>query len=196
MGSFEERSKMRRKSMMAVITVLLAAWGCEARDSVQAEEKGEATVTLNVTSPAFEDGAKIPAKYTADGANVSPPLNWQEIPEGAQSIVIIADDPDAPMGTWVHWLIWNIPAGEAGIRENVPSAEALANGAVQGTTSFNRVGYGGPAPPSGTHRYYFKVYAIDKQLDLAPEARKADVEKAMQGHILAQGQMMGRYSKQ
>lgn len=186
---------MRRKGMMAVITVLLAAWGCEARDSVQAEGKGEATVTLNVTSPAFEDGAKIPPKYTADGANVSPPLNWQEIPEGAQSIVIIADDPDAPMGTWVHWLIWNIPAGEAGIRENVPSAEALANGAVQGTTSFNRVGYGGPAPPSGTHRYYFKVYAIDKQLDLAPEARKADVEKAMQGHILAQGQMMGRYSK-
>ena len=152
-------------------------------------------MTLNVTSSAFENEAMIPPRYTADGEDVSPPLSWEGLPEGTQSIAIISDDPDAPMGTWVHWLIWNIPPDQTGIPENIPAEQTLSNGAVQGQTSFNSVGYGGPAPPSGTHRYYFKVYALDTMLKLTSKAKKQDLEKAMKGHILAQGQVMGRYSK-
>jgi len=186
---------MRIYSIMAAVVLLAVPCGCDARDSHAAGKKGETIMTLNVSSAAFADGGLIPARYTADGENVSPPVRWEAAPEGTESIAIISDDPDAPGGTWVHWLIWNIPAGQTDIRENIPPEETLSNGAVQGTTSFGSVGYGGPAPPSGTHRYYFKVYALDTRLDLGPKAVKKDLEKAMQGHILSQGQVMGRYSR-
>ncbi|MCE5186095.1 MAG: YbhB/YbcL family Raf kinase inhibitor-like protein [Planctomycetaceae bacterium] len=153
-------------------------------------------MTLQVTSEAFGNGGMIPPKYTADGQDMSPPLSWGPVPQGTQSIALIADDPDAPMGTWVHWLMWNIPPEQTKLTEDIPTQEEFSNGIVQGTTSFKRVGYGGPAPPSGTHRYYFKFYALDIRLDLGSKADKKALENAMQGHILAQGQVMGKYSRQ
>ena len=142
---------------------------------------------LAVTSPAFENRGIIPTKYTCDGDDVNPPLNVEGIPEGAQSLVLIVDDPDAPMGTWDHWIVWNIPpAGK--IEENsVPG--------IEGLNDFRRRSYGGPCPPSGTHRYFFKVYALDTKLDLDPSSRKEDVERAMNGHVLARGEIVGLYSR-
>ncbi|MHC5157988.1 MAG: YbhB/YbcL family Raf kinase inhibitor-like protein [Planctomycetota bacterium] len=152
-------------------------------------------MTLNVTSTAFEDGDMIPAKYTADGQDISPPLAWEGVPGGTKSIALINDDPDAPMGTWVHWLLWNLPPEVTSLDEAVPADATLPNGAQQGKTDFGSTGYGGPAPPSGVHRYFFKVYALDAMLDLPAGATKPQLEKAVEGHILAQGQLMGRYTR-
>ena len=153
-------------------------------------------MAIEVTSSAFFEGDMIPADYTADSRNISPPLQWQGVPEGTASIAMINDDPDAPMGTWVHWVIYDMPPDTTSLPENIAPDEILANGGKHGTTDFGRIGYGGPAPPSGTHRYYFKVYALDCKLDLAPGATKDKVEKAMTGHVLAQGQLMGKYKRQ
>ena len=152
-------------------------------------------MTLKVTSTAFQEDGMIPPKYTADGEDMSPPLAWEGLPEKTKSVAIIVDDPDAPMGTWVHWLIWNIPPAMTSLPENMPPDDRLPNGMRQGTTDFGRTGYGGPAPPSGTHRYYFRVYALDTMLDLPPGAVRQELEKAMKGHILAEGQLMGKYSR-
>ena len=152
-------------------------------------------MTLKVTSTAFSDGEMIPSKYTADGQDISPPLAWEGLPESTQSVAIINDDPDAPMGTWVHWLVWNIPPTVSNLAENAPPDKQWPDGTRQGTTDFGRIGYGGPAPPSGTHRYFFKVYALDTMLDLPDGATKPELEKAMKGHILAEGQLVGKYSR-
>lgn len=152
-------------------------------------------MSLKVTSSAFEPNGLIPSKYTADGADISPSLDWQGVPEEAESIAIIADDPDAPMGTWVHWLVWNIPPEVSGLDEDLPPDAELENGICQGTTDFGQIGYGGPAPPSGTHRYFFKVYALDTKLDLAADSVKTELETAMKGHILDQGELVGKYSR-
>lgn len=150
---------------------------------------------MKITSSAFEEGEMIPAKYTCDDADISPQLKWSNIPEGAKTIAIISDDPDAPVGTWVHWVLYNLPASIAELPENIPPDETLSNGAKQGKSDFGRIGYGGPCPPGGTHRYYFKVYALDKELDLEPGATKAELLEAMKGHIVAEGQLMGRYKR-
>lgn len=150
---------------------------------------------LKVTSPAFEHKGMIPSKYTADGADMSPPIRWQGVPDGTNSIAIICDDPDAPMGTWVHWLVWNIPPETAGLDEDVRPDAVLKNRICQGTTDFGRIGYGGPAPPSGTHRYFFKVYALDTMLDLAADSVKQELEIAMEGHILSKGELVGTYCR-
>ncbi len=150
---------------------------------------------IKLTSSAFEDGGMIPSKYTCDGDDVSPPLNWDNVPEEVRSIALICDDPDAPMGTWVHWVLFNLPAGARELSENVPADNTLADGARQGLTDFGRVGYGGPCPPGGTHRYFFKIYALDVQVELASTARKQDLLGAMEGHILAQGQLVGKYKR-
>ncbi len=150
---------------------------------------------LKVTSTAFDSGGTIPKKYTCDGADVSPPLAWQGAPDSTKSFAVICDDPDAPMGTWVHWVLFNLPADTVRLPENIPPDEELENGARQGRNDFGRIGYGGPCPPSGTHRYFFKVYALDTKLGLAAGATKADVVKAMAGHILAEGHLVGRYSR-
>lgn len=159
-------------------------------------KEGAKKMTIKVTSTAFQDGGMIPSKYTADGANVSPPLKWEVVLEGTQSIALINDDPDAPMGTWVHWIMWNIPPDKMELPENVPTDQKLADGSCQGITDFRQPGYGGPAPPSGTHRYYFKVYALDTKLVLSTSSTKAQLVKAMEGHILAEGQLMGKYKRQ
>lgn len=150
---------------------------------------------IRLTSTAFTDGGTIPKKYTCDGADVSPPLAWDNVPEGTKSFALICDDPDAPMGTWVHWVLFNLPADTRNLPEAVPPDKELSNGARQGTNDFRKIGYGGPCPPSGTHRYYFKLYALDTLLDLPAGASKAQLLKAMEGHVLAEGQLMGRYSR-
>ncbi|MHC4575359.1 MAG: YbhB/YbcL family Raf kinase inhibitor-like protein [Planctomycetota bacterium] len=150
---------------------------------------------IKVTSPAFEEGGFIPSKYTADGEDISPPLRWDGVPDGTQSIALISDDPDAPVGTWVHWVLFNLPPQTLELPENVPPDRNLANGAAQGTNDFGRIGYGGPAPPSGTHRYFFKIYALDTRLELAAGVKKRQLLKAMEGRILGEGQLMGKYKR-
>ncbi|MCD6569638.1 MAG: YbhB/YbcL family Raf kinase inhibitor-like protein [Deltaproteobacteria bacterium] len=150
---------------------------------------------IKITSPTFEQGSMIPDIYTCKGKDISPPLSWGSAPDGAESICLICDDPDAPMGTWVHWVIYNIPPDTTSLPEDVPPRGVLENGAEQGTNDFRKIGYDGPCPPFGTHRYYFKIYALDTKLDIKPGATKKELLKAIKGHILAQGQLMGRYKK-
>ena len=150
---------------------------------------------LKITSPAFENEGMIPSKYTDDGDDVSPPLKIETVPEGTKSLALIADDPDVPIGTWIHWTMWNIPPDKTEMSEAIPTDTKLPDGSVQGMTTFGRHGYGGPAPPRGTHRYYFKFYALDTQLNLPEKSGKKELLKAMEGHIIAQGQLMGKYKR-
>ena len=145
---------------------------------------------MEIKSSAFGSGEMIPAKYTCDGADFSPPLEWSGSPAGTKSFALACDDPDAPMGTWVHWVLWNIPPNVKEIKEN-----AVPAGAVEGVNGFRKHQYGGPCPPSGTHRYFFKVYALDTMLTISPNAQKADLEKAMSGHILAQAELVGLFMR-
>jgi Raf kinase inhibitor-like YbhB/YbcL family protein len=150
---------------------------------------------IKIKSLAFVPGGKIPGKYTCDGMDISPPLSWTSGPEGTKTFALICDDPDAPMGTWVHWVLFNLPADITEFRENVPSDKELENGAKQGMNDFRKIGYGGPCPPGGTHRYFFKLYALDTEINLEAGATKAELLEAMEGHILAEGQMIGRYER-
>ena len=152
-------------------------------------------MSLVLTSTVFQDGEAIPSKYTCDGQDVSPPLAWSAPPNGTKSFALINDDPDAPMGTWVHWVVYNLPASVRQLPEAFPADQERPDGTRQGRTDFGRIGYGGPCPPSGTHRYVFTLYALDTVLSLAPGATKADVEAALQGHILAQAQFIGTYRR-
>jgi Raf kinase inhibitor-like YbhB/YbcL family protein len=153
-------------------------------------------MAFELTSPAFREGQTIPKVHTADGKNVSPALKWGEVPPNTKSLTLICDDPDAPAGTWVHWVLIDLPASTRELPEGVPPSKSLENGAKHGTTSFGDLGYGGPSPPKGKpHRYYFKLYALDTPLGLATGANKAEVEAAMKGHILAEGKLMGTYGR-
>lgn len=151
---------------------------------------------IKLTSTAFEEGGLIPSKYTCDGEDISPPVKWDVVPEGTASIAIICDDPDAPMGTWVHWVLYNLPPETRELAENLPDDETLADGTRQGVTDFGKTGYGGPCPPAGTHRYFFKIYALDISIDIVSLVDKENLLKAMKGHILSQGQLMGKYKRQ
>ena len=148
-----------------------------------------------LTSAAFVEGRPIPAVYTCESRDVSPPLAWSGAPPGAKSFVLVSDDPDAPGKTWVHWVVYNLPPSVTQLPEAFPAERQQADGTRQGLTDFGRVGYGGPCPPSGTHRYFFKLYALDGELTLPPGATKAQVEAAMQGHVLAEAQLMGTYRR-
>ncbi len=150
---------------------------------------------IKLTSSAFKDGEMIPAKYTCDGNNFSPSLLWSSVPNGTKSIALICDDPDAPMGTWVHWVIYDLPVSIKELPENIPSQEKLQNGAKHGINDFHKFGYGGPCPPGDTHRYYFKIYALDNETGIKPGATKEQLLKVMKGHILAEGQLMGKYTR-
>jgi len=155
-------------------------------------------MALRIASPAFENNARIPAPFTADGANVSPPLSWEKPPEGIVSFALIMDDPDAPRMTFTHWMIYNIAGKLAGLPEGVPAKETLPDlgGAKQGLNDFGKFGYGGPAPPRGpVHHYHFRLYALDANLSLGPRAGKVDLEQAMKGHILGQAELVGLYSR-
>jgi len=152
-------------------------------------------MVIKVKSPVFDEGEPIPTRYTCSGVDVSPPLSWTLLPENTVSIAIICEDPDAPGGLWTHWVIFNLPGDTAGLEEHIMGREILDNGAVQGMNDFGRVGYGGPCPPGGTHRYFYKVYALDMELDLTPRSSRAELLEAMEGHILDQGQIMGYYTR-
>ena len=153
-------------------------------------------MSIKLTSTAFQAGATIPKEYTGDGADQSPALSWSEPPKETQSFALICDDPDAPRGTWVHWVLFNLPAQTRQLEQGVPTTDTLASGAKHGKNDFGNVGYGGPAPPKGKpHRYFFRLYALDANLDLPAGASKAQLETAMKGHILAEGQLMGKYGR-
>jgi hypothetical protein len=150
---------------------------------------------MEIRSSAFKEGTSIPAKYTCDNLDVSPPLEWSRVESGIRTFALICDDPDAPAGTWVHWVLFNITGNTRQLPENLPVSETLKDGSRQGKNDFGKIGYGGPCPPSGTHRYYFKLYALDIALDLKPGITKRDLLKAMEGHITDEGQLMGRYKR-
>ena len=150
---------------------------------------------MKITSQAFEDEGMIPEKYTCDDINVSPPFAWSPGPEGTRTYALICDDPDAPMGTWVHWVLFDLPVNVNELPEGIPPERDLESGAKQGMNDFRKIGYGGPCPPGGTHRYFFKLYALDTEVDLEAGATKSDLLRAMEGHILAESQLMGKYQR-
>ncbi len=150
---------------------------------------------MELSSPAFNDGDMIPEKHTCDGEDISPPLVWELMPQNTKSIALICDDPDAPVGTWVHWVYYDIPSNTKGLPENITPQENTDNGGKQGTNDFRKIGYGGPCPPGGTHRYYFKIYALDAILNLPAGIDKKQLLKAMEGHIVGQAQLMGKYKR-
>jgi Raf kinase inhibitor-like YbhB/YbcL family protein len=181
------------------IIVGLAAWPMVSRDAKSLNNtlnSGGIKMSFEITCSAFKNGDFIPAKYTGDGPDVSPPLTWTSPPAGTKSFALICDDPDAPMGIWVHWVVYNIPPTMLEFAEAMPKDATLPGGIRQGQTDFGSTGYGGPAPPKGKpHRYFFKLYALSAEIDLKAGATKADLEKAMKGKILAEATIMGKYQR-
>jgi hypothetical protein len=164
--------------------------------ALAAAEKGKKAMEMTLTSTAFRHGAAIPARYTGDGADVSPPLAWTGVPEGTRAFALICDDPDAPMGTWVHWVLYDIPAAVTNLPEKVAATDTVPDIGTHGVTDFRRVGYGGPAPPRGKpHRYFFTLYALDQPTGLPARRGKMDVLRAIEGHILGKGQLIGTYQR-
>jgi len=170
-------------------TLLSAPWRLD-------EQGTGGTMSLQISSTAFSTGVTIPKKFTCDGPDVSPQLKWNDPPATTQGFALIMDDPDAPVGTWVHWVLYDLPANTRELTEGVAKQEQLASGARQGRNDFGKIGYGGPCPPPGKpHRYFFKLYALDAKLNLKAGASKADVEGAMKGRVLAQSELMGKYGR-
>ncbi len=183
-----------------VLAVWLAGGACGgAAPSPRAAPRGEeASMAWTLESPAFGPGAAIPVEHTCDGEDLSPALRWGEPPRGTVAFALICDDPDAPAGTWVHWLLWDVPAQVRELPRGLPPQAVLRNpeGAKQGRNDFRRLGYGGPCPPPGKpHRYFFRLYALDRKLELSGGATRAELERAMAGHVLAQTELMGTYGR-
>ena len=185
------------KSSRARNLIPLILVSCVIRIHVEAIGKEGYAMKLDIKSTAFGEGNSIPKQYTCDGADISPQLSWSQPPEGTGIMVLICDDPDAPMGTWVHWVLYGLSPDTLEISENIPDDKEVLGGAKHGVNDFHKYGYGGPCPPGGTHRYFFKLYAVDTEVvDLDPGATKDEVLVAIKGHVLAEGQLMGRYSRQ
>jgi Raf kinase inhibitor-like YbhB/YbcL family protein len=180
---------MTRQTVAVVLFVtVLVGMGAAAQ--------GGGQMTMAVTTTAFAAGGEIPKKYTCDGPDLSPALSWSGLPANAQGLALIADDPDAPAGTWTHWVVWDIPLKSMGLAENMLKAKTLPDGTRQGTTDFRKVGYGGPCPPPGkAHRYFFRLYALDAKIDLPAGANRQELEEAMKGHVLAKAEVMGTYGR-
>ncbi len=200
MAMTSREGRRRVGTTVLVLLVLSLVGACQAtpadRPSQRTEEQEEGAMTLALKSTAFEAGGTIPVEYTCDGANISPPLSWEGVPAQTRSLALIMDDPDAPAGTWVHWLLYNIPPQVTELAEALSDARQLPGIGLQGHNSFKNSGYGGPCPPRGNpHRYFFRLYALDKVLDLEPGAERRELEAAMQGHILAQGEIMATYRR-
>lgn len=181
--------------LWCVCELLDAGPAVQAAEKTRRDKKGGNNMEIEITSSAFADGGMVPSKYTCDGSDISPPLQWEAVPEATRSIALISDDPDAPVGTWVHWVLYDLPAETRELEENIPPDKTLPSGAKQGLSDFGRIGYGGPCPPSGTHRYFFKIYALDTKLKLPAGAKKSELLKAMEGHIIGQGQLIGKYKR-
>jgi Raf kinase inhibitor-like YbhB/YbcL family protein len=171
---------------LAVIPLMIMVLLFAGSSSKEASTMG----ALQITSPAFQNNGHIPRQYTCDGKDINPALTIAGAPQGAKSMALICDDPDAPGGGWVHWVLWNIDPNVKEIKE-----DTVPQGAVEGMNDFGKHSYGGPCPPLGTHRYFFKVYALDTMLNISPNSTKADMEKAMKGHILAEGRLIGLYKR-
>jgi Raf kinase inhibitor-like YbhB/YbcL family protein len=172
-----------------------AAFICWA-EGTRAKKGAHAMTTITLESKAFYHMQPIPARYTCDGEDISPPLAWKNVPPAAKSLVLISDDPDAPAGTWVHWVAYDLLPSIDSLSEKIPQSDTIAGSGKQGKNDFHRLGYGGPCPPGGTHRYFFKIYALDIILNLPAGKTKRDIEKAMKGHILAQGELIGTYTRE
>jgi Raf kinase inhibitor-like YbhB/YbcL family protein len=185
------------RDFLAIVTWLLVlAATLSSCQGSQPTEPGSKALQLQIESSAFAEGGTIPVRYTCDGEDASPPLSWAEPPPGVQSLALIVDDPDAPAGTWVHWVLFNLPVSTRALPESLPADGTVAEGGLHGINGWQKLGYGGPCPPKGsTHRYFFKLYALDTTLELGAGASKGDVEKAMAGHILAEGQLVGQYGR-
>ena len=182
-------ARMNALFVTALLGCLVAAGGAD-------KPNPQKVMNLQITSTAFSEGQTIPAKYSCEGSDASPPLKWTNAPANTKSFALIADDPDAPAGTWVHWVLYDLPPNTTGLPEDVAKTQFIAGNAKQGLNSWPRLGYGGPCPPPGKpHRYFFKLYALDTMLDLKPGATKKEVEAAMKGHVLAEGQLMGTYQR-
>jgi Raf kinase inhibitor-like YbhB/YbcL family protein len=191
-GAFEDEKLIRVtgiKKSHEPLLIMPVGYGKETKTG------GKKMEDIKVTSSAFSEGGIIPKDHTCEGKDISPPLAWTAVPGGTKSIALICDDPDAPMGTWVHWVIFNIPAGTRELQSNIPPLPVIQNGAKQGLNDYRKHGYRGPCPPGGTHRYYFKFYALDTEIDLPSETAKEQLLKAMEGHILAKGKIMGTYKR-
>lgn len=181
-----------------LLTVLVSCTGDAQQppsENSAARAADEADQAITLTSAAFVDSVLIPVIYTCDSIDISPPLHWAGVPDSAQSLALIVEDPDAPGRTWVHWVVYNIPPDTNGFDAHVPADTLLTNGSIQGISDFKRIGYGGPCPPGGTHRYVFKLYALDAMLEMGAGATKLQLLKAMDGHIIAQGQLVGLYAR-
>ena len=183
------------KCSRVIIPIPFILFYCVVMNQVGVMGKESYAMKLDIKSTAFGEGDLIPKKFTCDGSDVSPPLSWSQPPEGTKSMVLICDDPDAPMGTWVHWVIYGLSPDTLEISENIPDDKEVLGGAKHGVNDFRKYGYGGPCPPGGTHRYFFKLYAVDTEVDLKPGATKDEVLDAIKGHILAEGQLMVKYSR-
>ena len=188
-------SKYIIKRSLVKISIPFILFCCVVWYQIGVMGKGGYAMELDIKSTAFGDGESIPGKYTCDGEDISPPLSWSQPPEGTKSMVLICDDPDAPVGTWVHWVLYGISPDTLELSENILDDKEVLNGAKHGINDFRKYGYGGPCPPGGMHRYFFKLYAVDTEIDLKPGATKGKVLDAIKGHILAEGQLMGRYSR-
>jgi Raf kinase inhibitor-like YbhB/YbcL family protein len=185
----------------SLIVFVFCAGGHASKDSTDRSnaKKGDPTMTLTITSPAFSHNGEIPARFTCDGEDMSPALEWSGVPEGAKSVVLIVDDPDAPDPAapkmiWVHWVLYNLPTNAAGLPEGVKAAD-LPEGTKEGLNDWKRSGYGGPCPPIGRHRYFHKLYALDVVLPDLGTPTKKEIEKAMEGHILAEAELIGTYQR-
>jgi Raf kinase inhibitor-like YbhB/YbcL family protein len=180
--------------LLVAIALLLGALGCHS--DLPQPPAGKSVATLKVMSSSFRSGTAIPPQFTADDHNQSPPIEWSSVPADTKSLALVCDDPDASDQTWVHWVVFNIPPEMRKLEFGIPADETLPNGAIHGQNDFGDLGYGGPAPPKGqTHRYYFKLYALDTMLDLPPRATKAQLLAAMEGHLLGAGELIGTYRR-
>ena len=180
--------------LIFLIAFLVACGGGEDVELSPTPPEGNKVVSLGITSTAFTQGEAIPERYAKDGADISPPLQWGAPPDGTKSFVLIVGDPDAKGGTWIHWLLFNLPPDTLGLPENAASGNGLPSGAIQGKNSWGHQRYEGPDPPSGTHHYYFKIYALDRSLALESGIKSKELVKAMAGHVVGYGELMGIYS--
>jgi hypothetical protein len=181
---------------ISLVLLVIFASGCTTESNQTSNQTDNQSGSFQITSSAFMQGGQIPQKYTADGENISPPLSWTSAPQNTKSFTITCEDPDATAtggGAFFHWIVFDIPGNVTQLAEGITNQRTLDNGAKQGTNDLGTIGYSGPSPPSGTHRYAFKIYALDTMLNLEPGATKQQVNDAMQGHILGQAQITGKY---
>jgi Raf kinase inhibitor-like YbhB/YbcL family protein len=184
-----------RSTLLVAIAVLFSVYACAAVRPTDPQAGGQ-KMAFSLSSSDFENGSTIPKNFTCDGADVSPELSWSDAPKETQSFALIADDPDAPVGTWTHWVIYNLAADTKSTPQNVNKIDQLPDGVMQGRNDFRKIGYGGPCPPTGKpHRYFFRLYALDTKLNLKAGASRQEVEQAMNRHVVGQAELMGKYGR-